>query len=242
MRTTGSVLWYQTRIYVRSGRYFLPFVLYLFALGLLYSAAPVPPVDGYCFSMTVWFFAMCWIGFTFAGMEDPVSEQLMVLKLQSAGRYYALQCLFLVLAGCAGSLVALLFPLLLHALNGFTLFSYRMTLPTLAWSLALHSLVAFMAGAAGSLLHPRILPDRKMAGLILLFIALVGFVTPGIIRELPALRPALWLFPPIWLVSDWFAGLTAFPTGRALLLCALYAGYGLVFSCLKVLILRKRMY
>lgn len=226
MSVIGNVLRYHARVYARTNKFIMPFSALLIALSGIYAYSPFRPVEAFAFSSTVCFFIMVWIGFTYPEIEDPVSQQLLVLKVRSEAKYWVCNILFMFLLAACVSLFAVLFPIIPHVAKGFTLFRPQLTVSDAGFALILHVLVSCMGIAVGMFFHPRIFPDRKAALLFALFLTVLGSVKIGIHRAFPPAAVITWLLPPVSDITGIFAGKDAFALqdiALAALWAALYA-------------------
>lgn len=242
MRTVFSTASFTGRVYIASNRIIMPCMTLLVALAGLYAVAPARIADSYAYSMTVFFFVMVWIGMGFTEAEDPVSQQLVILRIGRPVLYYIARTLFVVCVGLALALFCIVFPLLMNLMRGGGLYKTEIRADTLLIGYALHTVTGFMGAAVGMALHPRIVPDRKAALLVALFVCLVGFVQAGIHNALPFTRFLTWVFPPISRVSEAFAGLDAFPPGAAAGVFVHFLVYGLVLSAIQIAVLVRRKF
>ncbi|MDF2544273.1 MAG: transport system permease protein [Herbinix sp.] len=83
-----ELLSYQYQAYRRSNKYIMPLITYLFYLGASYQVRPLSIVASLVLSFGTLYFIMVWIGFSYGEVIDPVEEQLLLLKIRSAARYY----------------------------------------------------------------------------------------------------------------------------------------------------------
>ena len=239
MRSMISAVSYLLRSYVRTSRPLMPFLTLLLLTGLLYGTKPVQAADSYTVSTTILCFASTWIGLTYCEVQSPVSEQLLVLKLGGIVRYQLAYTLSLMVVGLCAALLCTLLPLLLHVVNGFTLYDPPVNLPTVLFSVLLHFCAAFMGTATGAFFHPRYVPERKNALLFICFVLVVAFVKVGLHDRLPFARGITWLFPPIAELSESLAGTSSFPPDAVLLRSAHFLLYGGVLTALRLALLRR---
>ena len=75
----------------------------------IYSSRPVGVVDSLMVSCVFLFLLMVWIGVTACDMEHEVSEQILILRVQSAWKYYSSHACFLFLIGMISSAIAVFF-------------------------------------------------------------------------------------------------------------------------------------
>lgn len=242
MKTMLNLLRYDAATYRRTNKYVMPFLALLVAESGIYAIAPVRVADSYVFSMCLLFFIMVWMGLVYPETVNPVDEQLVMLKIGSAPKYYTAGLAFQFLLGACMSLFATLYPLLMHAVRGFTLYKTSLMASDVMLSFVLHCCVAFCGSSVGGLFHPRIMTDRKMALLLALFVSLTGAVKIGIHRAIPASVAVTWLFPPVSDLMAMFAGLDTFPVGNAMLAMLFVLAYALVLSAVKVTLLCKRKF
>lgn len=237
-----SLVGYKAHSYIRANRYFIPLVALLLFQSLHYAVQPVRAADSYGFSAVILFLVMVWTGFAYGEVEDPVSEQLLILKSGSAPLHYASSHLLLLGFSILLGMACVAYPLLADLVLPGELYKARPTLGDALQAILLHSATGFLGASVGVFFHPRILRDRKIGLLCLFFICTVGFVKPGIHRVLPFARAVTWLFPPASEVASAFAGedhLAFSRTAKAVLLCA---AHGLVWSAAQVVILLRRKF
>lgn len=241
MRAIYSTLRYQQSVYVRTNKPIMPFTALIILVGLVYAVAPVLPADSYAASATLLCFISAWIGLTYADVEDPVSEQLLVLKLGSLFSYQLACTLFLALVGLTASVLAVAMPLLFNVAYGFILYKEPVTAATVAYGLLLHFCAAFMGTSTGAFFHPRVYANRQIVLLLVFFMLIIGFVKIGLHRVLPFTVALTWLFPPISEISQTLSGEAYFRFGPVLSVCARCLLYGMVLSFLRIaIVVRKR--
>lgn len=242
MKTIINLLRYDFDTYRRTNKYVMPFMALLVAETGIYAIAPVRVADSYTFSLCILFFIMAWIGLAYPDTIDPVDEQVTILKVRGAARYYTAGLAFQFLIGVCMSLFAVLYPLLNNAARSFMLYKTALRVGDVVIAFALHCCMAFVGCAVGGLFHPRIMADRKMALLLVLFVSITGAVKVGIHRALPASAAITWLFPPISDVMSMFAGLDVFPAGMAAWASLIMLAYAAALSAVKIILLCKRRF
>lgn len=241
MRAMIDAVRYLAHAYGKTSKPIMPFACLVILVGLLYAVMPVLPADSYAASATILCFVATWIGLTYADVEDPVSEQLLVLKLGSMARYQAVYTLFLACVGLLAAALAVLQPILVNIVNSGALYSEQLTLQTVLFGLLLHACAGFMGTATGAFFHPRLFADRKIALLLASTTLIIGFVRIGLHNTLPWTRYLTWLFPPVSLISERLAGTGTFAPGAVLAVCGVCALYGGALTLLRAAILcRKR--
>ncbi len=223
---------YQGRKYFKSNKVIMPLLFWLLFLRISYSETNLSYVPSIVMSMGVLFFVMTWIGYGYQEMEEPVSEQLLVLKLQSADFYNISKIVFLLLVSLAFSAVGTAFPLIQNLLNHFRIFNRAITVFDIINGTVLHLIVAAVGVVLGSLFHPRIIKDKKMSVLMVVTAALLGYTKGAILLKYPVLRFLLWMFPPVYDILAGFNGLEYFRIQNMLLPIL----YGCVYSLIVIMI------
>lgn len=226
----------ELRVYLRSGKVILPFLLTLGYPLIFYAIVPVDVVSGYALSTVVAFAVSAWIGLSRAWSEEPILAQILSVKAGTA-RFVRAQeaATILVCAVCAVFLV--LFPALWSLLRR-GMFLRPLEARDVFSALAVHIGAAVAGGGFGGLFHPRLVRDRKVAYLVCLLLCLLG-LTGGMMGFPVPLRAFL---PPLFDLIDRAGRADAFPSSYAPLLCAWCASYGLIASLLRARLLCRRGY
>lgn len=60
---------------------------------------------------------------------------------------------------------------------------------------------SFAGGALGSLLHPRVMEDRKLAVVLTVLFSVLTVVRTGLVQEITSLKYVAWILPPVDRVS-----------------------------------------
>ncbi|HHV10747.1 MAG TPA: hypothetical protein GXX75_10785 [Clostridiales bacterium] len=204
-----------------------------------YSEANLSYVPNIVMSMGVLFFVMTWIGYSYQDVEEPVSEQLLVLKLQSADFYNLSKVVFLLIISLSFSVIGIAFPMIQNVLNHFRVFNRAITFLDIIAGVVLHFIVAAVGIGLGSLFHPRIVKDKKMSVLMVVTAALLGYTKGAVILKILALQFLLWIFPPVYDILASFNGMEYFGI-RHMVLPVLYGCvYCLAVVMLQLLCLKK---
>lgn len=241
----GSVwgmLSYEFRTYFKTNRFAMPFLVLMVFLFSLYSSMPVGVTDSFTISCNLLFLLMTWAGLSYNEMQQATEEQMMILRLQSETIYYFGQSLFLCLLGGIFTLVSLLIPLVLDAVNGGQLFSMGILLQDAAGGLLFMWAGAFLGSSLGTLLHPRVMKDRKAAVVLTVLIAVLAIGKTAILQDASWVGWVLYLLPPISDVTGVFAGTLHFTlkdTAFAAGMCILYGG---ILTAVRIWGLEKRKF
>ena len=74
---------YQLRVYFKSSRFVMPFIVTVVFLAVLYSSRPVSIESSFALTCFLLFGVMAWAGYTFPSGEDTVMEQILFLRVKS---------------------------------------------------------------------------------------------------------------------------------------------------------------
>lgn len=188
---------YESRKYFKSNKIIMPLLFWLIFLRICYSEGNLSYVSSIVMSMGVLFFVMTWISYSYQEVEELISEQLLVLKLQSAEFYNASKVIFLLLIGLGFSILGIAFPMIQNLLNDFCIFNRVITVFDIINGVVLHFIVATVGVSLGSLFHPRIIKNR-MSVLMVVTVAILAYAKGPIILQYSFTKFVLWIFPPIY--------------------------------------------
>ncbi|MCD2492894.1 hypothetical protein LQE92_09665 [Lacrimispora sp. NSJ-141] len=242
MKTTYELIRYHFHSYFKSSRFVMPVVILAVVLYCMYTIMPVGIVDSFSISSVCLFLIMVWAGLSYNMLEDPVSEQLMILRVRSDITYYLSCSLFLILLGMLACLISTLFPVIQNLLNHRQLFLRPIKASDILCGWLLQSASAFVGSSVGALLHPRIMKDRKIAISLTAFIAVMAVSKFGILQEIPASRSVLWIFPPMEELNSIFAGEETYSLLKVLEALGILCLYGTAVSALRIWLLKKRKF
>jgi hypothetical protein len=110
----------------------------------------------------------------------------------------------LIFLGAILSLIGVLIPALQEIFN--QMFTYRVTFFDISIAFVLHCCTGFLGAMAGAFFHPRIFRDRKLAILLAISTALIGYTKGPLIAEIPMIRFVIWIFPPLYDIMECFTG------------------------------------
>jgi hypothetical protein len=121
-------------------------------------------------------------------------------------RYNLSKIIFILLIGVLVSTIGVAFPVLQNAFIGNSLIKRNIIFSDIIGGMLLHCISAFLGALTGAFVHPRILKNRKLAVLLALSIALIGYTSGVIAENIPVTRIILWLFPPVYPILESFNG------------------------------------
>lgn len=240
MRTLTNLLSYHRLSYFKSSKFLMPLVwLLLLQLGIYTTPRPIGLMDSIFMSCMYTFLIALWVGLSYNTLENEVGEQLMILRIKSDSLYYVSCSLFLLLLSIGIGLISAIAPLIAAIVSQQTLFDRPFEANDFFCGLLLLVACAFSGSALGSLLHPRILKDKKLILLVALFLVVFVHARLAMIKELPWLKFILWLVPPVADISTRYPVSTAFSLTITLQLFSVLMLYGFVFSTIRTGLLKK---
>ena len=240
MQKTKGLVKYHLQQYFKTNKFVMPFAVFLIMLCSHYSVKPLAIIDCLLASSMMVFLIMVWIGGTVCDLENEVSEQILILRVQSKKKYYFSQVLFLLILSLIISLIGIIFPVIQNVINGNQLFERSIVVSDLAGGFVILFLSAFVGGALGELSHPRIFKDRKIGIIFIFLLAVLTLAKGAMIKQTPWMKLILWILPPIWDVSCLFADREYFYFSGVVTAGGILLFVGTLFTIVKIQILRKR--
>jgi len=234
-----NLLIYHFKTYLKSYKLLLPFLIYLIYLFAAYGIMPFSIVSSFSESAGVLFFIMAYVGFSYAELENPITEQLVLLRVNNDTLYYLSRLTVLLIIGFVMSILGLLYPLVLNTVNNNHLFTRSLQFDDVVIGFTLHALMAFLGAMTGSFFHPRIIRNRKMAVLLLFFTSVMGISKGALIDYFPQTRFIAWVFPPVFDILASFTGLQFFVIATMLLPVAFGIAYGLALMIAQIEFLKR---
>ena len=135
---------------------------------------------------------------------DSVSEQILLLKIEKRNTYYLSKNVFVFLLGAPLSLIGVVFPVLVNAVYGFTLFVKPLTLWDVLCSFILHIIIAILGASLGIVFQPRCMKNRKEALMFVTLIAIISITKTSINNTFSLTKYITWIFPPLGDITIYF--------------------------------------
>ena len=193
-----NLLTYHFKIYLKSYKLLSPFLIFLIYLFAAYGIMPFSIVSSFSESAGVLFFILAYVGFSYAELENPVIEQLVLLKVRNDNLYYLSRLMVLLIISFVMSILGMLYPMVSNVINNDHLFTRSLLFEDVIIGFALHYLMAFLGAMTGSFFHPRIIKNRKMAVLLIFFVAVMAISKGALANYFPQTRFFAWVFPPVF--------------------------------------------
>lgn len=232
----------QVQMYLKGSSFIMPLITTAIFLYMMYSIKPLDIVNSYLVSSTFIFLLMVWIGLSVSFSETIVTEQILLLRVQSAGCYYTSKVFFLILIALFGNIIYIMFPVFQNWINGYDLFDRKMSISDVGNAFFLQGGCAFIGTAVGSFMHPRIIKNRKIAIALTVCLAVLSIVSTAITTSLPVLKGIFWILPPTMLPATVYGNAEFFEWGQTAIVFLVLFFYGMVLSILKSIICHKNKF
>lgn len=242
MKMINELVKYQYKQYVLSAKYIVPLIALFAVFQIMYSVMPIVIVSNYAFMSLILFIIMVGVGMTCQTIEPEVSEQIIILRMQSERRYYIGQVLFFALLSGMVTLLSLCYPLIDHFLNGKMLFTRNIQPLDIIGGFLLMFACSFVGCMVGEIFSPRVLRKRETGMILTIICALISVVRIGIVAEVPILKYILWIVPPISDLVGWFTKDEYFQMGKVLAAFFILMVYGCALAVIKVEVSRIRKF
>lgn len=242
MKMVCDVMRYQYKQYMFSAKWVMPFVLLIAFIASFYSISPVEIVNSFAITGLVLFAIMVWVGVTTQELEPEISEQIMILRLKSARKYYICHILFLAFLCVIGVLISMGIPLLKNLLVSGIVFSRKVEGTDVVGGFSLLFACAFTGAMLGELFHVRIIKERTPAVGMTFFVAIFAIVRSGLVEEYPISGFLTWVIPPVSDVVSWFSNASNFDMGKLLGGFTLLMLYAIIMAVIKVRLLCWRKF
>lgn len=234
MKVINELVKYQYKQYVLSAKYVVPFIGLFVVFQVMYSVMPIDIVSNFALMSLILFIIMVGVGMTCQAIEPGVSEQIIILRIQSERKYYIGQVLFFAVLSGLVTLLSLCYPVIDHFLNGKMLFMRNIQPPDIIGGFLLMFACSFVGCMMGEIFSPRVIRKRETGIILTIICALISVVRIGIVAEAPIMRYILWIVPPVSDVVGWFMSDEYFQMGKVLAAFFILMAYGCALAVIKV--------
>ena len=234
MKMINEFVKYQYKQYVLSAKWVIPFIVLLAVFRVMYSILPIDVVSNFSIMSLVLFLIMVGIGMTCQGIEPEVSEQLIILRMQSERKYYIGQVLFGGTLSGIVTVICLCYPIIVHCWCGKMLFTRNIHVSDIIGGLLLMFACSFLGCMLGAIFSPRIVRESKIRFMLPIACALISVVRIGIVADVPISKYILWIVPPVSDVVGWFMKDEYFQMGKIIGAFFILMVYGIALAVIKV--------
>lgn len=241
MKIVNDVIQYQYKQFMMSSKWIMPFIVMIAFVAAVYGMAPVGIVSSYSITGLFLFLIMVWVGVMSQELEPEVSEQIMILRLESDKKYYLCHVLFLVMLSGVVTIGMIVLPIVMNLLRMNKLFDRSLCWSDIIGGVLLMFSCSVLGTATGELFHIRIAKNYTVTVGLTFFVALLALVRSGVIAKYPVSKFLLWVIPPVSDVVGWFSNEMYFDLGKVVAACSLLMCYTVIFIIIKMeLLCRKK--
>lgn len=124
-----------------------------------------------------------------------------MLKVQSTICYYFSKVIFLIVIGVLVDIICVIVPVIQNFFNHKELFIRPLTGYDLLNAFILLNACSFTGGAMGSVLHPRVMQNRKWAILLTVLLSILTVIKIALLKEVLLFKIVAWIFLPLNKIS-----------------------------------------
>ena len=242
MKVINEFVKYQNKQYVLSAKYVVPLIGLFAVFQIMYSMMPIDIVSNFAIMSLILFIIMVGVGMSCQGLEPEVSEQIIILRIQSERKYYIGQVIFFAVLSGMFALMSLCYPVIDHFLSGKMLFTRNIQPSDIISGFLLMFVYSFVGCMVGEIFSPRVIRKRETGIIMTIMCALVSVVRIGIVDEIPIMKYILWIVPPVSDVVRWFMEDEYFHMVKVLEAFLLLMAYGCALAAIKVEVSRIRKF
>ncbi|KMZ55602.1 hypothetical protein [Dorea sp. D27] len=242
MKRIAELTKYGLHVYFKGNKFIMPLVVIIIYQYTMYTIMPVGIVDSFVMASYLVFFVLVWTGLSVSADENPVMEQIQLLRVRSSLCYYLSRAAVLAVLGLSVSMICVLFPVIQNLLNDKALFLRPLTAFDVLNAFILVAGCSFTGGALGSLLHPRVMEDRKLAVVLTVLLSVLTVVRTGLVQEIPFFKYVAWILPPVDRIAYIYGNADRFCLFQTGLIFAALAAYGAVLVIIRSCICQKRKF
>lgn len=235
----SALVRYNLKDYLQSTKIILPTITLVLLQIAVYNTSPLKLVDSVLMSCLYTFLIMIWIGYAYNSLEDPVSQQLIILKIKNSTSYYLSQNVLLSILCIVISGVCSLVTIISNLVNHSSLFERNITGYDICTFFTLFLCSTLTGAFLGSLIHPRILTDKKLALLLVLLIATLCLTKEGLLAKNHYLAYVLWVLPPIEKYVNLFMETNRLDMQVLSLFSLLMMVYAIFYSVIRIVLLNR---
>lgn len=242
MKKLSNLVKYQLQLYFKGSRFVMPLIVTAIFLYTMYSIKPLSIVSSFLITGVFLFLLTVWIGLTAVSVEDPTAEQLLLLRVKNDSLYYLSKCIYVLAVGLLANILCTVFPVIQNILNGGDMFTRDITLFDCVNAFLLQCGCVFIGSALGSLFHPRVMKDRRLAILLTVFLTILTLVRTALAEKLIIFRFIAWIFPPVMNAASQYGNAEYFQLKQSILIMLYMIVYGSILFAIKTLLCKRNKF
>ena len=188
---------FEKDILLHSGQLIVPALLLVAYIGIAYAVAPLNILSSFSIGALVVFMLSLSTGVMFTGLDCPMIEQSIYVKLQRKTSFFFSRTLLMAVIAAVFALVSVIGPLLIHFSIGGTLFKRPVTAADAFSGLLLFWLVSYSGGISGLFTSSRLIRGRRKAILLSATFGVLTVVKGALVSKAAFLAYILWILPPV---------------------------------------------
>ena len=191
---------YHLATYMKSSKFVMPLASYVIIMLMLCGGTIDSATSMFSVSLVASYLFMVWSAFVFSDCEELIAEQISILKAGKNKKFYLSKNIFIIMWGIVYSLLGVIIPSLWYIISkSFHLGSFKyFTVNNLLVSFFMHICVCILGAAVGFVWHPRIMSNRKIAGLGVFSYAFMGLIYGPLALDIQVVKYIRWIFPPVY--------------------------------------------
>ena len=186
-----GLIHYQFATYIRTHKYVPPVSVFIMMLVINYTYTPNPILDSYSFTSLMLFFVMGWVTITILHAEDEGQKQITVMHAKNKGAYYLSLVLNCALSGLILSIVAVAYPVVIHAFKP-ELHSVHIVIGFLA-----HFSLAILSIALSLFFTRELVKSNVNSWWGVISILIVSLVIAVLKADILKFKLLTWILPPL---------------------------------------------
>lgn len=242
MKKVSNLVKTQLQIYFKGSSFIMPLIVSFIFLYTMFSIKPLDIVSSYLVSGVFLFLLMVWVGLSVSFGENTVTEQLLLLRVRGATCYYVSKILFFVCIALLADVLYTAFPVIQNLLNGGDMFKRQVLAADVINAFLLHAGSGFAGAALGSLLHPRVMTNKKLSIMMTVFLTVLTVSSTSLTEVVPAMKWILWVLPPVMIPAEVYGKAEYFVWSQTWGLFAVLVFYSLIYSTVKSLLCHKNKF
>lgn len=237
-----ALIRYHVSYYIKSSKFVMPLLIYFVFLTLLYSQGSAT-VSKMLLSASALYLIQVWTGFVYSSVENPVSEQVIMLKSGNLKAFYRSKIVFLFIFSGFMSVVGILLPIIRDIIGKVSSGSgASMSVMLGIQFLFIHLTCSFLGAMVGYFFQPRVFHNKKLIIILSIIFAIMGFVKGPLVQDMPGMMAVTWVFPPMYSVVtlEPLKSSGLFPAGDFILVVGVSFLYSIILAVLNIFLLRKK--
>lgn len=237
-----ALIKYHIHLYFKSGRFLVLFLLWTFALFLVFYDKNSSLSGNMLILLSVLYVCMAMVGYFYMKVEqnEMAADQVMIFHTKSMLYYNLSKIVFLYLLSLimsmyGGGVTVLWFLLWAGTAKGVMIFGDWLTFIAALW------LFACVGAMQGAMFHPRLILNKTLSLYALMGTVLLTFIKLSVLEKVGSIKVFLqWLLPPNNEIMQYFGGIN--DNKKIGLLLFQLALYNIILLVIQLTLLERKKY